>query len=72
MVQDQYWFCLLIHVFSRPDLQTELDQLLIKSYISLIHCMTILHLKEQKHVLLLSIKLLMYLNLTTAFKLIIL
>jgi len=50
MVQDQYWFCLHIHVFSRHDLQTESDQLLIKTYISLTHCMSISHLKEQKYV----------------------
>lgn len=44
------WFYLPIQVFSMHDLQTESDQLLIKSNISLIHFMAILHLKEQKYV----------------------
>lgn len=50
MVQDQYWFYLPIPVFLMHDLQTESDQLLIKSNTSLTHCTTILHLKEQKYV----------------------
>lgn len=49
MVQDQYWFYLPIQVFLMHDLQTESDQLLIKSTTSLMHCTTIIPLKEKKN-----------------------
>lgn len=50
MVQDQHWFYLPIQVLLMHGLQTESDQFLIKSNISLMHCMAILHLKEEKYV----------------------